>query len=120
VIFIAFAERIIGIFTSDPAVLPFGGLFDLCELWLRFLCVWNGNGASFQRRRQPLAPTFINFSATGCSNSSGLHMATKTSLGANGVFLAIAISNRRWRWCRCILQGEVEAAEDLMADVGMK
>jgi putative MATE family efflux protein len=94
VIFIAFAERIIGIFTSDPAVAPFG---VSCLIFVSYGYIFYAYGMvmvqAFNGAGDTLTPTFINFFCYWLFQIPLAYtLAIKTSLGANGVFLAIAIS----------------------------
>ena len=50
--FIIFAEPLIGIFTTDPAVVPYGvSCSEVYQLRVHLLRLWNGDGAIVQRGR---------------------------------------------------------------------
>jgi putative MATE family efflux protein len=94
VLFITFAERIIGTFTSDPAVLPLG---VACLRFVSYGYVFYAYGMvmvqAFNGAGDTLTPTFINFFCYWLLQIPLAYtLAIKTSMGPNGVFLAIAIS----------------------------
>jgi putative MATE family efflux protein len=94
VLFIAFAERIIGIFTNDPAVLPLG---VACLRFVSYGYVFYAYGMvmvqAFNGAGDTLTPTFINFFCYWLFQIPLAYtLAIKIGMGANGVFLAIAIS----------------------------
>ena len=94
VIFVAFAERIIGLFTNDPAVLPLG---VACLRFVSYGYVFYAYGMvmvqAFNGAGDTLTPTFINFFCYWLFQIPLAYtLAIKTSMGPNGVFLAIAIS----------------------------
>jgi putative MATE family efflux protein len=94
VLFIAFAERIIGIFTNDSAVVPLG---VACLRFVSYGYVFYAYGMvmvqAFNGAGDTLTPTFINFFCYWLFQIPLAYtLAIKSGMGANGVFLAIAIS----------------------------
>ena len=113
VIFITFAEPIIGVFTSDPAVLPLG--VD-CLRFVSYGYVFYAYGMvmvqAFNGAGDTVTPAFINFCCYWLWQIPlAYSLAIKAGMGARGVFLAIAISEstlavvamlyfRRGKWKR--------------------
>ena len=94
-IFIVFAERIIGAFTTDPAVFPIAvsGLRLLSYGYLSYgygmvvTAAFNGAGDTF-------TPTILNLICFWvCQIPLGWLLAFHTSLATNGVFIAVLVSD---------------------------
>jgi putative MATE family efflux protein len=94
-IFIVFAERIIAMFTSDPAVVPIAvsGLRLLSYGYVSYAygmvvtAAFNGAGDTF-------TPTILNLvSFWVCQIPLGWFLAFHTSLGTNGVFVSVVVSD---------------------------
>ncbi|MEP7270337.1 MAG: MATE family efflux transporter [Acidobacteriota bacterium] len=94
VVFIAFAELLIGIFTVDPEVVPYG--VD-CLRYISYGYVFYAYGMvmvqSFNGAGDTVTPTIINL---GCywlfQIPLAYILALKVGFGARGVFLAITVS----------------------------
>jgi len=92
--FIAFAENVIGIFTSDPEVVPYG---VACLRFISYGYVFYAYGMvmvqAFNGAGDTATPTWINL---GCywlfQIPLAYSLAKPMGLGARGVFLAITIS----------------------------
>jgi putative MATE family efflux protein len=115
-IFIAFAERIIGLFTTDPAVVPLAvsGLRLLSYGYVSYAygmvvtAAFNGAGDTF-------TPTMLNLVCFWlCQIPVAWTLAFHTSLGPRGVFVAVVISDsllavlsillfRRGRWKKTVV-----------------
>jgi putative MATE family efflux protein len=111
ILFVTFAERIIWIFTDDPAVLPLG---VACLRFVSYGYVFYAYGMvmvqAFNGAGDTVTPTFINlFCYWLWQIPLAYTLAVKTPMGPRGVFLAIAISEstlavvamiffRRGRW----------------------
>jgi Na+-driven multidrug efflux pump len=94
-VFIAFAERIIGLFTNDPAVVPLAvsGLRLLSYGYISYAygmvvtAAFNGAGDTF-------TPTTLNlFCFWMCQIPIAWLLAFHTSLGPRGVFVAVVIGD---------------------------
>ncbi len=94
-IFIVFAERIIAMFTTDPAVVPLAvsGLRLLSYGYVSYAygmvvtAAFNGAGDTF-------TPTIMNLvSFWLCQIPLGWLLAFHTSLGPNGVFVSVLVSD---------------------------
>jgi putative MATE family efflux protein len=94
-IFVVFAERLIGMFTTDPAVVPLAvsGLRLLSYGYVSYAygmvvtAAFNGAGDTF-------TPTIMNLiSFWLCQIPLGWLLAFHTSLGPNGVFVAVLVSD---------------------------
>jgi Na+-driven multidrug efflux pump len=94
-IFILFAERIIAMFTTDPAVVPLAvsGLRLLSYGYVSYAygmvvtAAFNGAGDTF-------TPTILNLvSFWLCQIPLGWLLAFHTSLGPNGVFVSVLVSD---------------------------
>jgi putative MATE family efflux protein len=94
-IFIVFAERIIAMFTTDPAVVPIAvsGLRLLSYGYVSYAygmvvtAAFNGAGDTF-------TPTIMNLvSFWVCQIPLGWLLAFHTSLGPNGVFVSVLVSD---------------------------
>jgi putative MATE family efflux protein len=94
-IFIVFAERFIAMFTSDPAVAPIAvsGLRLLSYGYVSYAygmvvtAAFNGAGDTF-------TPTILNLvSFWICQIPLGWFLAFHTSLGTNGVFVSVVVSD---------------------------
>jgi len=115
-IFIAFAERIIALFTTDPAVFPIAvsGLRFLSYGYISYAygmvvtASFNGAGDTF-------TPTVLNLICFWiCQIPLAWFLAFHTSLGPRGVFIAVVISDtllailgiawfRRGRWKKTVV-----------------
>lgn len=94
IVFLAFAERLIGIFTDDPAVLAYG--VDALR-YISYGYVFYAYGmvmvASFNGAGDTTTPTFINlFCYWLLQIPLAYALAIRFGLGAKGVFLAITIA----------------------------
>ncbi len=94
-IFVVFAEKIIGAFTTDPAVFPIAvsGLRLLSYGYLSYgygmvvTAAFNGAGDTF-------TPTILNLICFWvCQIPLGWLLAFHTSLATNGVFIAVLVSD---------------------------
>jgi len=94
-IFIAFSERIIALFTNDPAVTPIAvsGLRLLSYGYISYAygmvvtAAFNGAGDTF-------TPTVLNLICFWvCQIPLGYMLAFQTSLGPRGVFVSVVISD---------------------------
>jgi len=115
-VFITFAERIIGLFTNDPAVFPLAvsGLRLLSYGYISYAygmvitAAFNGAGDTF-------APTVLNLvSFWVCQIPLAWLLAFHTSLGPRGVFVAVVVGDsllallgiiwfRRGTWKRTVV-----------------
>ncbi len=115
-IFIAFADRIIALFTSDPAVAPLaaGGLRTLSYGYISY--AWGMVvTASFNGAGDTLTPTMLNlFCFWMCQIPIAWILAFHTSLGPRGVFVAVVIGDtllalssillfRRGKWKKTVV-----------------
>ncbi len=115
-IFIAFAEKIIALFTSDPAVAPLAvtGLRVLSYGYISY--AWGMVvTAAFNGAGDTTTPTVLNlFCFWVCQIPAAWLLAFHTSLGPRGVFVAVIIGDtllaitsillfRRGRWKKTVL-----------------
>jgi len=115
-IFIAFAEKIIALFTSDPAVAPLAvtGLRVLSYGYVSY--AWGMVvTAAFNGAGDTTTPTVLNlFCFWVCQIPAAWLLAFHTSLGPRGVFVAVIIGDtllaitsillfRRGRWKKTVL-----------------
>ena len=94
IFFIFFAEFLISIFTTDPAVVPYG--VDAVR-YISYGCVFYGYGMvkimSFNGSGDTMTPTFINlFCFWALQIPLAYALSSWTELGARGVFLAVTIA----------------------------
>lgn len=92
--FIFFAEELIGIFTGDPGVVPFG---VACLRYISYGYIFYAFGMvlvqAFNGAGDTYTPTLINFFCYWLFQIPlAYFLALQTQLGADGVFIAIAIS----------------------------
>jgi Na+-driven multidrug efflux pump len=113
VVFIAFAEKLIGIFTDDPAVVPIG---VQCLRFVSYGYVFYAYGMvmvqAFNGAGDTLTPTIVNLCCYWLWEIPLAYgLSTPAGLGPKGVFLAITIAEstiavvgilcfRRGRWKR--------------------
>jgi len=115
-IFIAFAEKIIALFTSDPAVAPLAvtGLRVLSYGYISY--AWGMVvTAAFNGAGDTTTPTVLNlFCFWVCQIPAAWLLSFHTSLGPRGVFVAVIIGDtllaitsillfRRGRWKKTVL-----------------
>ena len=94
ILFVGFAEPLIGLFTKDPEVVPYG------VAALRFISygyIFYAWGmvivAAFNGAGDTLTPTIINLVCFWALQIPMAYLlATRTTMGANGVFFAVTIS----------------------------
>lgn len=94
VFFIFFAENLIGIFTTDPAVVPYG---VNALRYISYGYIFYGYGMvmimSFNGAGDTMTPTFINlFCFWAVQIPLAWALSAWTGLGAGGVFLAVTIA----------------------------
>jgi Na+-driven multidrug efflux pump len=93
-VFVIFAERLVGIFTTDPAVVPYG--VD-CLRFISYGYVFYGCGmvvvSSFNGAGDTFTPTLINvFCLWLVQLPLAYWLSMRAGMGARGVFLAITIA----------------------------
>ena len=94
IVFIAFAERLMGIFASDPEVLRYGTSY---LRWVRYGYVFYAYGMvmvqAFNGAGDTVTPTVINLFCYWCWQIPLAYgLARMAALGPTGVFAAIAIA----------------------------
>jgi putative MATE family efflux protein len=95
VIFIIFAEPLIGLFTSDPAVVP---LAVTCLRWLSYGYISYAYGmvvtAAFNGAGDTVTPTVLNVIAFWvCQIPVAYFLAFHTAMGPRGAFVAVVIGD---------------------------
>ncbi|MEW6128996.1 MAG: MATE family efflux transporter [Acidobacteriota bacterium] len=93
-VYVLFAESLIGIFINDPEVIPFG---VNCLRYLAFGYLFYAYGMvvvqSFNGAGDTTTPTYINLFCHWLFQIPLAYLlATRTSLGTKGVFIAIALA----------------------------
>lgn len=94
-LFIAFAEQIIGIFTSDPQVVP---LAVTCLRYLSYGYISYAYGmvvvSALNGAGDTMTPTILNFICFWiCQIPLAYFLAFQTSMGVKGAFLAVVLSD---------------------------
>ena len=94
VVFLSFAPAIAAIFTSDPAVTPFAvGCLRIMSLGFVFYAAGTVLSQSFNGAGDTWTPTWINLSVFWVWEIPlGWWLSRRTSLGAHGVFVALALA----------------------------
>jgi putative MATE family efflux protein len=93
-VFVIFAERLVGLFTQDPAVVPYG--VD-CLRFISYGYVFYGCGmvvvSAFNGAGDTFTPTVINFFCLWLIQLPlAYYLSLRFGMGARGVFLAITVA----------------------------